>query len=592
MRAILRDSKAGKWRLFERPRELIVARTLSEVLPALHRLESEASKGVYAAGFVAYEAAPAFDKALRVKADGNFPLLWFGLFDGFNDLPDEAVEVPDPAADIPRQWSSSISRERYLEAFNTLQKLIRSGETYQVNFTYRLTSHIDSSPWALFQHLTAAQRGAYGAYIHAGEWVVCSASPELFFESDGTTVVSKPMKGTAPRGLWFEQDLEQAELLRSSEKERAENVMIVDMVRNDLGRIATPGSVRVPALYYVERYPTVWQMTSTVMAETDRTLPEVMAALFPPASITGAPKASTTGIIAAEECSPRRIYTGTIGFIDPDGRAQFNVAIRTALINRKQATVEYGVGGGIVADSDVSQELAEAVLKSRVLTRVEPEFDLLETILWSASSEYFLKDRHLRRLSQSAAYFGFKVGVDEVRKRLDDFAEEHLRPSAPDSKDLARAFRVRLLVSRRGNIQLTATPLIDGTVGFDDVMLAADPIDSTDPFLYHKTTNRTVYERALGSRPGVSDVLLFNERHELTESTIANLVVEIAGTLYTPPLRSGLLPGTARAQLLAQGGVEERVILLDDLKHASKVFLLNSLRGMHEISVRDALTVP
>ena len=313
MRAILRDADAGKWRLFERPRELVVARALSEVVPALQKIESECAKGAYAAGFIAYEAAPAFDPALRVQADGIFPLLWFGLYENFHELPDEAVERPDQAAEIPDRWTPSIDRERYAALFDTLQELIRSGETYQVNFTYRLTSHMPSSPWALFQHLVSAQNTAYGAYIHAGEWVVCSASPEMFFEKRGATIVSKPMKGTAARGLWFEQDLEQAERLRSSEKERAENVMIVDMVRNDLGRIAKAGSVRVPALFDVERYPTVWQMTSTVAAETDASLADVMAALFPPASITGAPKASTMGIIAGVECSPRRIYTGTIG---------------------------------------------------------------------------------------------------------------------------------------------------------------------------------------------------------------------------------------------------------------------------------------
>jgi para-aminobenzoate synthetase/4-amino-4-deoxychorismate lyase len=384
------------------------------------------------------------------------------------------------------------------------------------------------------------------------------------------------MKGTAARGLWFEQDLEQAERLRSSEKERAENVMIVDMVRNDLGRIARAGSVHVPALFSVERYPTVWQMTSTVAAETDASLTEVMAALFPPASITGAPKASTMQIIAGVECSPRRIYTGAIGFLDPDGRAQFNVAIRTALINRKTEVAEYGLGGGIVVDSNAPQERAEAELKSKVLGTRRPHFDLLETMLWEAVGGYSLLELHLKRVTQSAEYFGFKIDARDVRERLETFARK-LRPAGT-------RHRVRMLVSRTGAVDLTSIPLTDDALGFGDVQLAAEPIDSNDPFLYHKTTNRRVYENAMASRPGEADVLLFNDRSEVTESTLANLIVEIDGSLLTPPVRCGLLPGTARARMLEQRKVREGVIHLDELARASRVFLINSVRGMHEIS--------
>jgi para-aminobenzoate synthetase/4-amino-4-deoxychorismate lyase len=599
LRAILRDAASGKWRLFERPRELVVASAVADVIPALRRIEAECGKGRYAAGFIAYEAAPAFDPALRVQADGVFPLLWFGLYDSFHDLPDDAVAQgftqsvaqgfnPVPLPEIPERWTPSIDREQYTAAFNALQELIRGGETYQVNFTYRLIAHLPSSPWALFQHLVSAQATAYGGYIHAGEWVVCSASPEMFFEKRGTALVSKPMKGTAARGLWYEQDLEQAERLRSSEKERAENVMIVDMVRNDLGRIARAGSVRVPALFEVERYPTVWQMTSTVTAETDASLTEVMAALFPPASVTGAPKAGTMQIIAGAECSPRRIYTGTIGFVDPHGRAQFNVAIRTALINRKTEVAEYGIGGGIVADSNAPQERAEAELKAKVLGTRRPYFDLLETMLWEAEEGYPLLEFHLERLRQTAEYFGFNLDVTEVRERLESFARLKLRPT--ETSRPAVKHRVRMLVSKTGAADVTATPLAPEALGFDDVQLAAEPIDSNDPFLYHKTTNRRVYESACASRPGAADVLLFNDRGEVTESTIANLVVEIDGSLVTPPVRCGLLPGTARARLLRQGKARESVISLDELARASRVFLINSVRGMHEISRVSQLT--
>ncbi len=577
MRAILRDAESGKWRLFERPREIVVARTTEEVIPALQKIEAECAKGAYAAGFIAYEAAPAFDRALQTRIDGKFPLLWFGLYEAFQDLPHETVEGSG-SSDATRgdTWKASIDVQQYERVFNRLQELIRAGQTYQVNFTYRLRSHVATSAWALFQHLVSAQDPPFGAYLHAGEWIVCSASPELFFTRHGSVVESRPMNGTAARGLWFEQDLAQADRLRESEKERAENVMIVDMVRNDLGRIARPGSVRVSTLFDVERYPTLWQMTSTVAADTDASLTETIAALFPPASITGAPKASTMEIIAALECSPRRIYTGTIGFVEPGGRAQFNVAIRTALVHRATGEAEYGVGGGIVADSHADREMAECRLKSNVLGPRRPSFDLLETMIWRPGKGVVLLDLHLTRLMRSAEYFGFHVDLRIVQEQLREL----------DSA-LRVPHRIRMVVSRNGAVSLQAIPQTPEGETFADVVLAADPIDASDPFLYHKTTHRGVYEAALASRPGSSDVLLYNQKNEATETTIANLIVEIDEALFTPALECGVLPGTGRAQLLAQRTVRERAIRVDEVMEATRLYLVNSVRGMHPISLTD-----
>ena len=577
MRAIFRDRASGTWRLFERPRELVVARDMKDVVPALQKIEAECAGGAHAAGFIAYEAAPAFDAALRTKTDdGTFPLLWFGLYDGFHALPQDSIEQPNAAdAGMSESWNASIDAERYASAFDRLQEHIRAGETYQVNFTYRLTSQMPTSPWALFQRLVSAQEPDFAAYLHAGEWIVCSASPEMFFEKDGAAIRSKPMKGTAPRGLWYEDDLAQADRLKASEKERAENVMIVDMVRNDLGRIARPGTVQVTKLFDVERYPTLWQMTSTVTAETDATIGEVVAALFPAASITGAPKASTMAIIADLECSPRRMYTGTAGFVDPGGRAQFNVAIRTALINRKTNQAEYGVGGGIVADSNVMQEMAEARLKSKVLGARRPSFDLLETMVWRPGEGYVLLDLHLTRVSQSAEYFNFQLDRQTVQLRLAELAATFT--GGPQ--------RIRMLVSRTGTVELKASRHPPDADTFADVPLAAAPIDERDPFLYHKTTHRTAYEAAIASRPGAADVLLFNTKNEATESTIANLIVDFGGRLFTPPIECGLLPGTARAQWLKEGRVGERRIPVEELMTATAIYLVNSVRGMHPISL-------
>ncbi|MEO5739226.1 MAG: aminodeoxychorismate synthase component I [Vicinamibacterales bacterium] len=583
LNVIIRDAAAGTWRLFERPIEVVVARTIDDVLPALEKVENACVRDrMYSAGFLSYEAAPAFDAALKTRRADDFPLLWFGLYDTAHE---RTLDQIGPGTDVTpgERWVPSISAEQYADVFEQIQELIRNGDTYQVNYTYRIRTHLQSDPFALFLRLAAAQSPPFGAYIDTGEWVICSASPELFFHRSGTHVESRPMKGTAARGLWFEQDLEHARQLLESRKQRAENVMIVDMVRNDLGRVARPGSVRVTSLFDVERYPTVLQLTSTVAADTDASLVNLMRALFPAASITGAPKARTMEIIAGLECSPRHIYTGTIGFIDPGGRSQFNVAIRTVLVNSATGEAEYGVGGGIVADSNRADEWSESQMKSRALSARFPSFDLLETLLWKPDSGYLLLGRHMKRLLQSADYFAFDVDVLDVRDRLEAYASG--LPPIPH--------RVRLVVSRRGAVEIsTKEHHVDA--GFPAIALAASPIDPANPFLYHKTTNRSVYEDAIAERPGFEDVLLYNDRGEVTESTIANLVVECGGALLTPPISSGLLPGTLRAHLLDEGRIREKVIPVHELTDATSCYLLNSVRGFHPVSIayRSVGTVP
>ena len=586
MTVFARDAASGKWRVFENPIELITARRVEEVLPALTRIEAECmSHRRHAAGFISYEASPAFDRSLTTRPPDAFPLLWFGLYDTVAErsLEELASSPPDDAGRIVQDtagsdggetWEPSLSAARYAEVFDILQELIRGGDTYQVNFTYRLRARLKSDPFALFLQLAAAQRPPFGAFVDTGEWILCSASPELFFHRNGSTIESRPMKGTAARGLWFEQDLERARRLRESEKERAENVMIVDMVRNDLGRVARPGTVRVTNLFDVERYPTVLQLTSTVVGEADATLVDVLAALFPAASITGAPKARTMEIIAAMECSPRRIYTGSIGFIEPGGRAQFNVAIRTVVVNVSTGEAEYGVGGGIVADSNREDEWDESRVKARVLVTRNRSFDLLETMLWKPDVGFLLLGRHMKRLLQSADYFGFELDLLDVQRQIDQFALE--------LKD--KPHRVRVTVSRQGAVTLSASPQSPDE-GFPALPLAARPIDSASPFLYHKTTERRIYDEALQARPGFGDVLLYNERNEVTESTIANLVVEICCELLTPAIECGLLPGTLRAHLLEERKIRESTISVDEMLKANARYLLNSVRGFHPVSV-------
>ena len=581
MKTIVRDAASGKWRLFENPLEVISAKAVDDVLPALTKVqEACAHDGRHAAGFLSYEAATAFDPALYTQPVDDFPLLWFGIYERAHE---RTLDELGAAAGVVSEehWDTTVSKEQYAKVFEQLQELIRSGDTYQVNYTYRLRARLASDPFALFLRMADAQRPPFGAFVDTGEWAICSASPELFFHRSAGRVESRPMKGTAARGLWFEQDLEHARRLRESAKERAENVMIVDMVRNDLGRVARPGTVRVTNLFDVERYPTVLQLTSTVTADTNASLVELMTALFPAASITGAPKARTMEIIAAVERSPRRIYTGSIGFIEPGGRAQFNVAIRTVLVNLATGDAEYGIGGGIVADSIADDEWHESRIKARALAAKVPSFELLETMLWTPDTGYLLLGRHLKRLLQSSDYFGFHIDVVDVRERLERYAAT--LAAVPQ--------RVRLVVSRRGAVNITSSPH-DVERGFPAIALARSPIDPANPFLYHKTTNRQVYEDAIASCPGFTDVLLYNERGEATESTIANLVVEIGGELVTPPVACGLLPGTLRAHLLEEHKIREAVITVQQLSDASKCYLLNSVRGFHPVSVAYRSVIP
>lgn len=541
---------------------------LAGVLPALRRVETLVEqRGWYAAGFISYEAAPAFDAALRVRPPGELPLLWFGLY----ARPEVSAALPG----LPRLsyhlagWTPTTGRAEYDAALARIKEYIARGETYQVNYSFRLQTPFSGDSWTLFTELVQAQQADYTAYVDTGRFAICSASPELFFRLDGRELLSRPMKGTVRRGRTLAEDIAQAAWLQQSEKNQAENVMIVDMIRNDMGRVALPGSVRVASLFDVEPYPAVWQMTSTVTAHTAAPLSQILAALFPCASITGAPKPRTMQIIAGLETTPRSIYTGCIGFIAPGRSAQFNVAIRTVLVDQPAGQAEYGVGGGIVWDSVDQDEYAECQLKARVLTDRRPEFSLLETMLWTGEEGYFILPYHLQRLQDSAIYFSFPVEIERIQAELD-----RLAASLP-----AQPHRVRLLVARDGSLTCQALPLDLAPDGRPvRLRLAPTPVDPADPFLYHKTTHRQLYEAARAACPDADEVLLWNERGEVTETTIANVVIRLDNEWVTPPVTCGLLPGTFRAWLLAQGQLRERVVTLDELKRSEQIYLVNSVR--------------
>jgi para-aminobenzoate synthetase / 4-amino-4-deoxychorismate lyase len=570
--------KDGKWLHFTEPGQIIVTHNLEDVLPALREIERLIqAKGWYAAGFLSYEAASAFDPAFQTHASttfleehsslrsarAGFPYLWFGLY------PEPRI-VELPRSERPKRilhWKPTIDRANYDAAITKIKEYIVQGWTYQVNYTMHLHSNFTASAWDFFLHL-AGNRNHYAAYIDMGRFVVCSASPELFFRLDGDTITCRPMKGTAKRGRTTLEDIEQSEWLKNSAKNRAENVMIVDMIRNDLGRMANIGSVKVPQLFETECYPTLWQLTSTVTAKTNASLSEIFAALFPCASVTGAPKVSTMKIIAELEKISRKIYTGSIGYIAPRRKANFNVAIRTALIDREKQSAEYGIGGGVVWDSTSTDEYEEALLKARVLTEEQVPFSVLETMLWTPEEDFFLYEMHLARLLDSAEYFDIPI----TREKLEEYLGQ-----------IASGFhatqRVRIFLDHAGKLD-SESRAFEPEDNFEslNVCLAKKSIDSGDVFLFHKTTRREVSESAREGLEEFDDVLLYNESGELTEFTIGNLVVEFEGRLLTPPISCGVLPGTFRALLLESGQVEERTILIEQLENCTKIFRVNSIR--------------
>jgi para-aminobenzoate synthetase/4-amino-4-deoxychorismate lyase len=567
---ILHDLATSQWLHFSNPHQIVTAGKIDEVVPAMERVETLINKnGWHAAGFISYEAAKAFDIALCTHPE-NYPLLWFGLYTA-----PELIELPRPNFQAYNLGSPvpSIEINEYRRAIAKIKEYIRSGDTYQVNYTLQLRAAFSGDPWHLFLAMVYAQGSGYAAWVDMGRIAICSSSPELFFRLEGDRLVCKPMKGTVRRGRTLAEDESYAEWLQRSEKNRAENLMIVDMIRNDLGRVSEPGSVQTTKLFEVERRPTLWQMTSTVCARCNGSLTEIMKSLFPCASITGAPKFRTTQIIAELEPIPRGIYTGCIGYISPGRVAQFNVAIRTAVVDRLANTAEYGAGGGIIWDSEGDDEYTEALLKTRVLEVRQPEFSLLETILWNAEDSYFLLDYHIQRLKDSAAYFIYPMDAWRIHALLQEKIVEFS----------GKPQKIRLLLSANGSVQIENFPL-DLDIANRPIRLrrSLKAVDPSDIFLYHKTTNRKTYEAALREFPDCDDVLLCNNRGEVTESCTSNVVVELDGKLYTPGVDSGLLPGVFRASLIQEGRIFERKIMIADLARCSRIYLINSVRKWRE----------
>ncbi|MFL6697605.1 MAG: aminodeoxychorismate synthase component I [Vitreoscilla sp.] len=573
------DEGAASLRLaFGAPRERLRATSLAAVAPLLARVHALAQEGAWCVGYLCYEAAGAFDEAFQTHAPSDLrrPLAAFAVYDA--PLPGEPAFADAGTATV--RWTDGPRRDAFDIAIAEILRAIADGQVYQVNATAPLTGTLQGDPLALFAALQRAQPNAYAAYLDLGTAAepddrILSVSPELFFDWHDDRLLARPMKGTAPRGATPEEDAAQSAFLRSAAKERAENLMIVDLLRNDVSRIAEPHSVRVPRLFHTEAWPTVWQMSSDVVATTrpHTTLADVFGALFPCGSITGAPKVQAMRLINELEPEPRGIYCGAIGVVQPGGAATFNVPIRTLALREEGAMtrVRCGIGSGITADATAAGEWDEWRHKRAFVDRASQAFELLETLRLE-QGVFADVDAHLARLREAAAHFAFASPAAAAQRALDELGAAH-----PGGR-----WRVRLLADRAGAARAQAYPLAP-TQAPVRVTLAPRPLVGSDgEFVRFKTTHRAHYDAFAPSGDDVFDTLLWNERGELTEFTRGNVALHLDGRWLTPASRCGLLRGVARARLLREGRIEEATLTRADLARADGLAFFNSLRGWIE----------
>ncbi len=571
--------------LFFEPVRIIKASCFSEVSAALENLDAAAGE-FYLAGVLAYELGAAWSPGLRKYLPEHCPLLWFGVFNKavifdhktgqFSENVDWLTAEPGAAAThLVSDLRFSITRQKYRKKIAMIKTHIEAGNTYQVNFTARYRFDFKGSPFSLYGDLKEKQFVAYNSLLKFDGNYIISISPELYFRKDGSRMCTKPMKGTFARGRTLYEDGKQAELLATDEKNQCENVMIVDLMRNDLGRISKTGSVTVPQLFTVEKYASLFQMTSTIESQLQGGISwsEIFKSIFPAGSVTGAPKLRTMQIIQELEDEPRGIYTGAIGFTSPGGWASFNVPIRTITLRNDQG--EMGVGSGIVYDSDPDAEYDECQLKARFLVEEFQPFSLIETMLWQGG--YARLQLHLARLRDSADYFDFNYVAEFVQAELAKLAE---------TLQVGNRYKVRLLLARDGQVQLSFDELSRAGDGVFKVTLSRQQTNSADRFLFHKTTRRNLYdaEHKRCAKQGHFDVIFQNEKGEITEGAISNIFIKKDAFFFTPPVECGLLAGVFREDFLRNNvNVEQRVLHVADLQSADAVYLTNSVRGLTKV---------
>ncbi len=582
-------------RLFTSPSRIVEVRNLNELPALFSRIEEAIEHGHLAAGYFTYECGQHFEPRAVLRPHSNSDLLaWFGIYDRCftfdhragkfdKDLLPASLASYSRDRQIPQSPAAitfGLDEVRFTDHIAQIHEWIRAGDVYQLNFTFPLHAHLTQPCSDLYARLALSQPVDYSAFLHTrpGHHIL-SFSPELFFRVEGKRhITTQPMKGTAPRGRTTSEDRTIAEWLANDPKNRAENVMIVDLIRNDLGRICSFGSVHVEKLFEVTRYPSLWQMTSRITGELvpDVRYEDIFRALFPCGSVTGAPKVRAMQLLAQIEEHPRGVYTGAIGYFSRE-KTLFNVAIRTLEV--KNGTAEGGVGSGIVVDSLPAAEFRECQLKVRFLADSAEPFSLIETMLWDG--DFPLLEFHLDRIADSAGYFAFPCDRDAIRTDLRAAVSQFL-------DDQPR--RVRLLLDAEGVTHIECDTLLVSTDSDNPprVCIATHRTDSANRFFFHKTTHRELYNRAHATARslGFADVLFLNLRDQVTEAAVHNVFVENSGRWYTPPLDCGVLPGVYRRHLLSsRPNIEEKILTLNDLKAADGVYLCNAVRGLRRVTI-------
>jgi para-aminobenzoate synthetase/4-amino-4-deoxychorismate lyase len=605
--------------LFLDPVERLVCNEGDEPADFFRLAQERLEQGFFLAGYIGYEFGymlePSLAKSFTLQAAPDntrtpLPLVDLGVFnkpqiydhlhESFKGSESRPTGTePEPGATFTiDNLLLSLEREEYFEAIHRIKSYIEAGDTYQVNYTLKLLFDFAGSIPEFYCSLRRNQSVSYGGLIKNGETTILTFSPELFFRKKGNQIDVRPMKGTMLRGRTNAEDREFADFLHHDIKNRSENVMIVDLLRNDLGRLSRMGGVNVQSLFDVETYETLHQMTSSIRGEMNGSisLEEMFKALFPCGSVTGAPKIRTMEIIRELEAEDRGVYTGAIGYISPDGDAVFNVPIRTVVLQGDKG--EMGIGSGIVWDSDPAGEWEECILKGRFLTKPVPEFQLIETMLWHPESGYWLLEMHLERLAESAGYFFYPYELDEIMAGLQGAEIGFNKGSS------VKCHRVRLTLSRTGEIELTHSELPGNSLPITDPAAALEKEDSRDlpevifsdkntdsnsPYLFHKTTLRKLYddERNHAVAKGYYEVLFMNEKGEVTEGSYTNIFLQKDGKLITPPISCGLLPGVFRSHLLQKYPefVEEASFTRQNIEQADALYVGNSVRGLVRVAL-------
>ena len=569
--------------LYREPVEVIRCDDPAAIDAYFARIEDGMARGLHAAGLLSYELGYALEPRLapQMPAEQAVPLLWLGLFEAPQVITPAALDSafgkiapPPPITELRAEHD----RSGHIDKVRRILDLIADGEIYQANLTFPMRFHYSGDPLALYGALRVRQPVAHGGVASLGGTTVLSVSPELWIDVVGDQATTRPMKGTMARGVDAVADVAAKQILLADPKQRAENLMIVDLLLNDLARISTPGTVRVPAIFTVETYPSFHTLTSTVTARLRAgvSLRERIAALFPCGSIVGAPRIRASEVIRSLEPEARGFYTGALGRIAPNGDMGFNVAIRTAVLS-DDGEARYGVGGGIVAASNPNDEYDEALLKARVLNELATDFDLIETFRWSSARGFVRLQLHLGRLMGSAAQLGFELDRPKLEAALAGLDQEW------SGRNSDR--RVRLLLRRTGDVTIThevaASPLTRAL----RVGIADQRLDQADPYIRHKTTRREIYDAAFNEAAalGLDETLFLNRHGQVAEASRNNLFAEIDGRLVTPSLSCGLLPGILRRSLLETGEAIEGELVLADLKSSRVLYLGNSLHGLRQM---------